>query len=256
MILNYELHQHSQSQETPVIFIHGLFGSLSNLGMLARAFMQTHTVVQLDVRNHGKSEHSDEMNYDLMAQDVLDTLNEIGLEKVSLVGHSMGGKIAMRIAGLAPERVAHLAVLDMAPVAYQQNHHDQIFKALLAVDQAQIETRQQAIDIMKQYISEDMVIQFLLKSFSKGKWLFNVHALNAHYPDILGWAEQPANSQEALFLRGTASPYIAKPEYVETLKRQFPNAELKAVEGAGHWLHAEKTAEVVTLLQQYLQPKI
>ena len=251
MILNYELHRNSTSQQTPIVFIHGLFGSLSNLGMLARAFMQTHTVIQFDVRNHGKSAHSNEMNYDLMAQDVLDTLNEIGLEKVSLAGHSMGGKIAMRMAGLAPERIEQLAILDMAPVAYQQNHHDQIFKALLAVDHAQIETRQQAIDIMKQYVSEEMVIQFLLKSFSKGKWLFNVHALNAHYPDILGWAEQPVSPQAALFLRGTASPYLAKPEYLDAMTRQFPDAELKAVEGAGHWLHAEKTAEVLELLQQY-----
>ncbi|WP_374666157.1 alpha/beta fold hydrolase [Acinetobacter sp.] len=252
MILHYDFQQNTDSIKTPIVFIHGLFGSLSNLGMLARAFAKTHSVLQLDVRNHGKSGHSPEMNYQLMAQDVVETLDHLGLQHVSLVGHSMGGKIAMRIADLAPERIEHLAVLDVAPYAYQQNHHDQIFKALLAVEQADIQTRQQAIDIMKPFISEDMVIQFLLKSFSKGKWLFNVSALYAHYPDILSWQEQAPWNKPALFLRGTASPYIAKTEYLDALMRQFPQAEIQDISGAGHWLHAEKTTEVLAQLQGYL----
>lgn len=252
MILHYEIHKNQNSERTPIVFIHGLFGSLSNLGMLARAFLDTHTVVQLDVRNHGKSGHSSEMNYDLMAKDVIETLDELGLTEVSLIGHSMGGKIAMHTAYLAPSRVAHLVVLDIAPFAYQQNHHDQIFKALLAVEQAEIQTRQQAIELMKAFISEDMVIQFLLKSFSKGKWLFNIQALYAHYADILSWQEQTAWSKPTVFLRGTASPYIAKSEYVDAISRQFPNAKIVDIEGAGHWLHAEKTVEVLEQLQHYL----
>ncbi len=252
MILNYELHQNTVSEKNPIVFIHGLFGSLSNLGMLARAFMQTHTVIQLDVRNHGNSGHSSEMNYDLMAQDVIETINAAGLQRVSLVGHSMGGKIAMRTASFDPDRIAHLAVLDIAPFAYQQNHHEQIFKALFAVERADIQTRHQAIEIMKQFVSEDMVIQFLLKSFSKGKWLFNVPALYAHYADILSWNEQSSWSKPVLFLRGTASPYIGKAEYLDAIARQFPLAEVKGIEGAGHWLHAEKTAEVLDQLQRYI----
>ena len=255
MILNYEIQQNGNSVHAPIVFIHGLFGSLSNLGMLARAFMDTHTVVQLDVRNHGKSAHTPEMNYDLMAQDVIETLDHLGLQQASLVGHSMGGKIAMRTASLVPERIAHLAVLDIAPYAYQQNHHDQIFKALFAVAQANVQSRQQAVDLMKQYLSEEMVIQFLLKSFAKGQWLFNVQALYEHYSEILGWTAQPAPAWEkpALFLRGTASPYISKPEHYEAIQQQFPQAEICGIEGAGHWLHAEQPAAVLQQLQLYLK---
>ena len=252
MILNYDIHKNQNSQKFPIVFIHGLFGSLSNLSMLAREFLDTHTVVQLDVRNHGKSAQSSEMNYDFMAQDVIETLDELGLSHVSLIGHSMGGKIAMRVANLAPDRIQHLAVLDIAPFAYQQNHHDQIFKALFAVEQAAIQTRQQAIEIMKQYLSEEMVIQFLLKSFSKGQWLFNVQALYDHYVDIIGWNMQSEWQEPALFLRGTASPYIGQPEYVDAIYQQFPYAKIVDIDDAGHWLHAEKTAEVLEQLQHYL----
>lgn len=253
MILNYEIQQNGNSVHAPIVFIHGLFGSLSNLGMLARAFMDTHTVVQLDVRNHGKSAHASEMNYSLMAQDVIETMDHLRLQQASLVGHSMGGKIAMRTASLVPERIAHLAVLDIAPYAYQQNHHDQIFKALFAVAEANVQSRQQAVDIMKQYLSEEMVIQFLLKSFAKGQWLFNVTALYEHYSEILGWAAQPAWEKPALFLRGTASPYVSKPEHYEAIQQQFPQAEICGIEGAGHWLHAEQPAVVLQQLQLYLK---
>lgn len=251
MILHYELQKNQTSEKTPIVFIHGLFGSLSNLGMLAREFTDTHTVIQVDVRNHGKSAHTSAMNYALMAQDIIETIDEIGLPQVSLVGHSMGGKIAMRTADLISDRIEHLAVLDVAPVAYQNNHHDQIFKALFAVEQADIQTRQQAIEIMKQYLSEEMVIQFLLKSFSKGQWLFNVKALHEHYADILTWDTQAAWQKPALFLRGTASPYIGKPEYLDAIHQQFPHAKIIDIDGAGHWLHAEKTAAVLEQLQYY-----
>jgi esterase len=253
MILNYELHENINSEELPLILIHGLFGSLSNLGMLARVFSETHKVIQLDVRNHGKSKHTSEMNYAEMAQDVLETMDHLNIAKFNLVGHSMGGKIAMQLAVAAPERVEKLAVLDIAPYAYQQNHHDQIFKALIAVENANIALRSEAIAIMKQFIHEDMVIQFLLKSFSKGQWLFNVPALYEHYKDILGWQEHSVFLKPVLFLRGGNSPYVREQVQVDALYAQFPNAEILEIQGAGHWLHAEKTKEVLHALCQYFQ---
>lgn len=252
MILNYEIHQNSQSSQIPLVFIHGLFGSLSNLGMLARAFQQTNTVVQIDLRNHGLSAHNEEMNYFVMANDVLETLDYLNIQKFSVVGHSMGGKVAMQLA-LSTDRVEQLAVLDIAPFAYKERHHDEIFQALFAVEQANIETRQQAIEIMRKYISAEMVIQFLLKSFSKGKWLFNIHALYNHYQDITGWPNsETAWQNEALFLKGSLSPYISKPEHMEALAKQFQHVEVITVEGAGHWLHAEKTQQVLDQLQKYI----
>ncbi|PJG44499.1 acyl-CoA esterase [Acinetobacter tandoii] len=253
MILNYQIQQAEQlSDLEPIVLIHGLFGSLSNLGMLARAFDQR-TVIQLDVRNHGLSEHSAQMNYDLMAQDVLDTLDELNISKFSLIGHSMGGKISMKVAEKAENRVVRLIVLDITPFAYQENHHEQIFKALFAVQEAAPQSRVQATEIMKQFVREDMVIQFLLKSFTQGKWRFNLNAIFAHYSEILSWNEISPYTHPVLFLRGGLSPYIHKPEHFEAIQQQFPNAEIKEILNAGHWLHAEKTDEVLLEIQNFLK---
>lgn len=253
MILNYQLQQTEQPSDLePIVLIHGLFGSLSNLGMLARAFDQR-TVIQLDVRNHGLSEHSEQMNYDLMAQDVLDTLNELNIQKFSLIGHSMGGKISMKVAEKAENRVVRLIVLDITPFAYQENHHEQIFKALFAVQEAAPQSRLQATEIMKQFVREDVVIQFLLKSFTQGKWRFNLNAIFAHYSEILSWNEISPYTSPVLFLRGGVSPYIHKPEHFEAIQQQFPNAEVKEILNAGHWLHAEKTNEVLLEIQNFLK---
>lgn len=253
MILNYELHPNSDSTKKPLIFIHGLFGSLSNLGMLAREFQNTHTVIQIDLRNHGKSAHSAEMNYPTMAQDILETLDTLHIDQFSVIGHSMGGKVAMYLALNSP-RVNQLAVLDIAPFAYQESHHDEIFKALFAVEKAQIQSRAQAIEIMKGYIQTDMVIQFLLKSFSKGQWLFNVEALYQHYQEITGWVNADKVWQNpALFIKGGLSPYISKEQHLNALVQQFPQAKLIEIEHAGHWLHAEKTSQVLEELKAYIQ---
>ena len=225
MILNHQFHQNEQPRAKTLVFVHGLFGSLSNLGMLAREFYSSHHVLQVDVRNHGLSAHSNVMNYKVTAADLIETLNELNIEHFSLIGHSMGGKLVMKVTELAGDRLDQLVVLDITPIAYKENHHEQIFKALIAVQKADIETRQQAIEIMREYIKEEMVIQFLLKSFSKGKWLFNVDALYQNYAQILSW---------------------------EAIQSQFSQAQIQTVADAGHWLHAEKTAQVLQIITQYL----
>lgn len=252
MLLNFQTsQQHLSGTDIPVVLIHGLFGSLSNLGMLARALQDNYPVIQIDVRNHGKSAHSQSMSYTEMAQDVLETLDSIQIQKFIVIGHSMGGKIAMQLADLAPEWVEKLVVLDITPFAYQENHHDQVFEALFAVKKAQVESRQDGTQIMQQHLREDAVIQFLMKSFSKGQWLFNVDALYESYPKILSW-QQVKVDVPSLFIRGGASPYLSKPEHYAAIEQQFSQANIETVENAGHWLHAEKTAEVVDKIQQFL----
>ena len=245
MILNHQFHQNEQPRAKTLVFVHGLFGSLSNLGMLAREFYSSHHVLQVDVRNHGLSAHSNVMNYEVMA-------DELNIEHFSLIGHSMGGKLVMKVTELAGDRLDQLVVLDITPIAYKENHHEQIFKALFAVQKADIETRQQAIEIMREYLKEEMVIQFLLKSFSKGKWLFNVNALYENYAEILSWENIETWHKPALFIRGGNSPYVKKPEYIEAIQSQFSQAQIQTVADAGHWLHAEKTAQVLQIITQYL----
>lgn len=254
MILNYQIHHNDNPQQkTPLIFIHGLFGSLSNLGMIARAFYESHIVIQIDVRNHGHSPHSSEMNYKVMAQDILETLALLDIQKFSVIGHSMGGKIAMQLMAYENEQVEKIAILDIAPVAYTENHHDQIFKALFAVSNAKIETRSEATEIMREYLKEEMVIQFLMKSFHQGQWLFNVDALFNHYSDILEWHNIQACNKDILFIRGGLSAYIHQDQHFEAIAQQFPHAQIKMIENAGHWLHAEKPQQVINAINEYLK---
>lgn len=253
MQLNYELTPAaSDSAQATLLLIHGLFGSLSNLGVLARAFQQDYQIIQIDLRNHGLSAHSSDMNYNLMAQDVLDTLDALNIKIFSVVGHSMGGKVAMKLTELAPQRLEKLIVLDMAPVAYQQRHHDVIFEALKAVSQAHVETRKQATEIMQNYIKEMGVIQFLLKSFHQGKWRFNVDVLFNHYTEITGWKEISPWMKTTLFIRGENSPYIGKEEYISAIQRQFTDAKVQTVAQAGHWLHAEQPDQVIRFIKEFM----
>ncbi|WP_180083171.1 alpha/beta fold hydrolase [Acinetobacter sp. YH12102] len=252
MILNYQLHHHETSTVSPMIFIHGLFGSLSNLGVLARHFSEQRTVIQIDVRNHGLSGHSSDINYQLMAEDVLETLSSLNVHKFVVVGHSMGGKIAMKLADLAREQTEKLVVLDITPIQYHENHHAEIFQALFAVQQENVASRLEAAKIMRKYIHEEMVIQFLLKSFNKGQWLFNVQALFDHYPDIMAWEKVEKINRPALFLRGGDSFYISKPEHFAAINEQFSQAKIEVIENTGHWLHGEKPDEVIKYMQAFL----
>ncbi|EMN0393889.1 esterase [Citrobacter freundii] len=236
---------------SPIVLVHGLFGSLDNLGILARDLVADHDIIQVDMRNHGLSPRSPEMNYPAMAQDLLDTLDDRQIEKAIFIGHSMGGKAVMALTALAPERVERLVAIDIAPVDYHVRRHDEIFAAINAVTDAQASSRQQAASVMRQHLQEEGVIQFLLKSFVDGEWRFNVPVLWDQYPHIVGWETIPAWEHPALFIPGGNSPYVTE-AYREQLLAQFPQARAHVIAGAGHWVHAEKTEAVLRAIRRYL----
>ncbi|SNY79190.1 esterase [Enterobacter sp. CC120223-11] len=236
---------------SPIVLVHGLFGSLDNLGILARDLIADHDILQVDMRNHGLSERSPEMTYPAMAQDLIDTMDANGIEKATLIGHSMGGKAVMAVTALAPERVEKLVAIDIAPVNYQVRRHDEIFAAINTVTEAGVATRQQAAEAMRQHVKEEGVIQFLLKSFVDGEWRFNVPVLWEQYPHIVGWETIPAWDCPALFIPGGNSPYVTA-EYRDTLLAQFPQARAHVIAGAGHWVHAEKPEAVLRAIRRYL----
>jgi esterase len=244
-------HPHNNS---PVVLVHGLFGSLDNLGVLARELVQEYDVVQVDMRNHGLSPRSDEMNYPAMAQDLLDTLDDHHIDKAIFIGHSMGGKAVMALSALAPERVEKLVAIDIAPVDYHVRRHDEIFAAINAVTDARVTTRQQAASLMREHVKEEGVIQFLLKSFVEGAWRFNVPVLWEQYPHIVGWETIPAWPHPALFVCGGNSPYVTE-QYRSALLEQFPQARAHVIAGAGHWVHAEKPEAVMRAINRYLAEK-
>ncbi|BCG10254.1 esterase [Buttiauxella agrestis] len=252
MKLNARLQTAQQlTSNSPIVLIHGLFGSLDNLGVLARDLGQDHSLLQIDLRNHGLSPRSDEMNYSAMAQDVVETLDEYGIKKAIIIGHSMGGKVAMALTAIAPERIDKLVLIDIAPVDYQVRRHDEIFEAINAVSRANVKTRQQAAVVMREHLDEEGVIQFLLKSFADGEWKFNVPVLWEQYENIVGWKNIPAWNEPALFIRGGASPYVDE-SHREELLSQFPQARAHVVAGAGHWVHAEKPDAVLRAIHRFI----
>ena len=235
----------------PIVLVHGLFGSLDNLGVLARDLVNDYDIIQVDMRNHGLSPRDPVMNYPAMAQDLLDTLNAQHIEKATFIGHSMGGKAVMALSALAPERIARLVAIDIAPVDYHVRRHDEIFTAINAVTASPAKTRQQAAAIMREHLNEEGVIQFLLKSFVDGEWRFNVPVLWEQYPHIVGWETIPAWDHPALFIPGGTSPYVTE-AYRADLLAQFPQARAHVIAGAGHWVHAEKPEAVLRAIRRYL----
>ena len=241
----------SPNNNSPIVLVHGLFGSLDNLGVLARDLVTDHEILQVDMRNHGLSGRSEEMTYAAMAQDLRDTLDANNIQKATLIGHSMGGKAVMALTALAPERISGLVVIDVAPVNYDVRRHDEIFAAINAVTEAGVATRQQAAAVMREHLDEEGVVQFLLKSFVDGQWRFNVPVLWDQYSHIVGWEAVPAWPHPTLFIRGGNSPSVTD-AYRDALLAQFPQARAHVIAGAGHWVHAEKPDAVLRAIRRYL----
>lgn len=247
MKLNYRL----QGNGPIIVLLHGLFGNLDNLGVIARDLQHDFQTLQVDLRNHGLSPHSSDINYRLMAEDLLSLFDELALNDITVVGHSMGGKVAMMLTELAAERIARLVIIDMAPVAYPERHHDDVFAALNAVTESKVTQRTQAAEIMRKSGLHEGVISFLLKSFNEGEWRFNVPALQQHYSDIIGWHEVSAWNKPVMFIRGELSPYI-QDSYRPAIARQFPQARAYVAAGCGHWVHAEKPQQVIRVIRKML----
>ena len=238
------LHSKIEGTGTPLLIIHGFLGMSDNWKTLATQYAtEGFQVHALDLRNHGRSFHSEEFNYEAMANDILDYCNEHNLAVVDLIGHSMGGKVAMLFAVTHPEKVRKLIVADIAP-KYYAPHHDEILEALNAVDFSKKPSRADVEEILKPGIPDFGTRQFLMKSLywktpEQLAFRFNLDVFSRNR-SIVG-EQLPENSvfeKPVLFLRGANSRYI-KDEDMDLIKTHFPNAQLETVANAGHWLHAE-----------------
>jgi esterase len=236
-----------------ILLLHGLFGAGDNLGALAKALMDEFQVVQIDLRNHGRSPHSDEMSFAAMAADIVQLQNMLGITASHVVGHSLGGRVAMELALYHPSRVQSLVVADIAPVSYAP-HHVAIFAALQTLD-LHIANRGEADAQLASLIPETSVRQFLLKSLYQDgdvwRWRFNVPALLANYAALTTHQSGEPFTGPTLFIKGELSDYI-QPEYEPAMHALFPAFELKTIAGAGHWLHGEKPAEFNRLVKDFI----
>jgi esterase len=252
MQLNYS----EQGCGNPVFLIHGLFGSLSNLGNLARALAPNYRVISVDLRNHGDSPHDSEMSLLSMAEDMVELMDALSIGEAFFVGHSLGGKVAMQLAMSCPQRVIGLVVADIAPVSCKENNSN-IIKALRYLSNVEIKDRKSADTVLADQGIEAPIRAFLLKNlYRKAEGQFalklNVNAIAANYGDRLVHAPQGDNYLgPSLFLKGEKSTYIEQ-SHIAIIHCLFPNAALQVVEGVGHWLHAEKPDQFNHLVSTFI----
>lgn len=249
------LHFRQAGAGQPVVLLHGLFGSLENLGGIARLLTQDYTVYSVDLPNHGRSPHCAGADLACMAEAVHDWLTQLGLADAAFVGHSLGGKVAMELALASPDSVRSLAVMDIAPIAYKPRH-DAVFRGLRAIDPAQLQSREEAEQTLAEYVPEAAVRSFLLKNLVREggtlRWRMHLQDLETQYLGLIQANRNGIFPGSVLFLKGGDSDYILQEHRIAILER-FPQAEYKVIAGAGHWLHAEKPGLIAAQIKKFLQ---
>lgn len=254
MKLNYKTY----GKGYPLIILHGLLGSLDNWATLAKKFAENYTVFVIDQRNHGKSPHSNNFNYEILANDLLEFMDEHHIYSANILGHSMGGKTAMLFALENPDKINKLIIADIAPVNYNGGH-EIIFQALLKIDLKSIKSRKEVDDLLEKDIKLFSIRQFLMKGLTRNKerefvWKYNLKGIWNAYQEIIKsfQKEDEIFEKDTLFIKGENSNYILD-EYLTDIEKYFPNYKLKTIDHAGHWLHAEKPTAFYTIVSEFLQ---
>lgn len=240
-----------------VIIVHGLFGMLDNWHNIAKKLSENYTVYTIDVRNHGNSPHSSEMNYTVMCEDIKNFMHAQHITSASFIGHSMGGKIVMKLAGLFPELINKLIVVDIAPKKYKPGHLE-LFDAMFKLPVEEFSSRQEADDALSQRIHNQSIRQFLLKNIQRNKsgngfqWKMNLPVIFENYEEIIGEIEYAwPFSNEALFINGGKSDYVTPADQADIVER-FPNVSFEEIPNVGHWVHAENPTAFVNIVSEFL----
>ncbi|WP_278352128.1 alpha/beta fold hydrolase [Chryseobacterium gleum] len=241
---------------TPLLVFHGLFGMLDNWGSFGKDLGEYLPVHLIDLRNHGRSFHSDSMSHDDLADDIARYMDHYGIQKAHVLGHSLGGKAVMQFAIKYPERVEKLIVVDISPKAYPP-HHQGIIKALETVDFNKVTSRNEVEAVLNQYIPERSTVQFLTKNLywddnKKLGWRFNLKTLSEKYNEFVSNAVKFGVFEgDTLFIAGAKSNYIL-PQDEYGIKQQFPKAKIVTVKNAGHWVQAENPVDFANVVKEFL----
>lgn len=249
-----QLHYQTLGQGQPLILLHGLFGSGDNWGTVAKHFSQDYQVISVDLRNHGKSPHSDSQSYTHMADDLLALCDALSLDRIHLLGHSLGGKVAMQFATRHPDRLEKLIVVDMAMRAYA-DAHTHLIDAMMVIDLTSLQSRSEVDKALSSSIPQAMVRQFLLmnliKSESNLAWRINLAALKTNYPSLQqAVCEHAYYEKPCLFIRGEQSDYVQDVD-TEQIKTNFINAQFCSLP-TGHWVHAEQPQAFIEVVSHFL----
>jgi len=236
------------------MILHGLFGFSDNWQTHGKKLAEYFKVYLVDLRNHGHSDWNDEMSYQLMADDVYELCQDLGLEELHLIGHSMGGKVAMQFAIDYEGLLEKLVIVDIGMKAYPM-HHEHILAGIHAVDLPSIKARREAEQKMSAHIENNGIKQFLLKNLywkEKGQlaWRMNVPILEKKMNEILGEVEVDEVSTPTLFIRGALSNYILDDDFA-LIEEHFIDVDIKTIANAGHWVHAEAPEEFIEVLLSF-----
>lgn len=251
-----QLNFHHVGDGPPIVLLHGLLGSSGNWLGIGRRLAARFSVLAVDLRNHGRSPHKEEMSYAQMAEDLAEFLDHRGLAATHLLGHSMGGKVAMQFALSNPARVRRLIVADISPRNTPPEHHE-LLDALQSLELAQYRSRGALDAALAGRVPDAVMRAFLLKNAVPAengglKWQPNLMGIQANYLRLTEAVNggRPFG-RPTLFLRGEQSSYITERDMPE-IRRLFPEASLQVVKGAGHWLHADAPQEFTRLVLGFL----
>ncbi len=251
------LHAVERGEGTPLALLHGLYGQATNFATVQRRLAHGRRVIALDLRNHGSSPHASTMSYPAMAEDVLETLRDLAALPCALVGHSMGGKVAMRAALEAPAAVSRLLAADIAPVAYDHaEFHGRYVAAMRALKLHHGLTRPEADAALAEAVPDTPTRRFLLQNLRIGPapaWRLNLEAIEAALPDLAGWPnpEGAVYRGPTLFVAGARSDYI-RPEYRPAIRALFPAARFVTLKDAGHWVHADDPEGFLSVVEAFV----
>ena len=241
----------------PLLILHGFLGMSDNWKSLATQFAANFEVHTLDLRNHGRSLQSEEFSYEIMAQDIFEYCQVHDLANINIIGHSMGGKVAMLLATRHPDLVGKLIVADIGPKFYPQHHQD-ILAGLNAVDFSVKPSRSDVEEIMKNFIPDFGTRQFLMKNLywvepGQLAFRFNLAVFNQKMDEIgVALPEELVFTKPTLFIRGGNSKYILDRDF-ENIKKHFPDSSVETIPNVGHWLHAENPAEFYQQVTAFLE---
>ncbi len=246
---------------SPLVILHGLFGSLDNWAGQSSTLAELYQVWALDLRNHGRSGWDSDTSYAAMSEDLLQFIDAQGFDRILLLGHSMGGKVAMQFALDHPQRVEKLIVVDIAPVLYPP-HHNEVFAGLNSVDLTILGSRRDADLQLQASVADAAIRQFLLKNLYRSDdqfaWRMNIRALESGYAQIAAAPRATAANAQypgpTLFIKGALSNYI-QPQHRDAIATLFPNAQARIMSDVGHWPHAEKPRAFNGLITRFLETK-
>ncbi len=249
----------------PLIILHGLYGASDNWISIIRSLSDHFTVYAIDQRNHGQSPHMPSHTYEDMVEDLHEFIQQQNIQDPIILGHSMGGKTAMRFAIKYPEIVKKLVVVDIAPKNYSsyQNYgevtsdHEYILTSLKKIPLDEMKNRTEINKELEKYFKDERLSMFLMKNIKSSKghfsWKMNIDVLQKDLEQVMDGFDNvnTNNPQHALFIKGGNSPYINEDDTM-LIRKYFPSAELITIDGAGHWLHAEKPEQLLKTLDYFL----